>query len=189
MMECMRLIRILRRLFGHRHAVIIGIALPIFLGAVSVMNGEETAATRFMSKDSVGALSITSKKMTLVNQENMIKFEGDVVLERDSMIIKAKKVDVVFAPLSEKEQGFVDTADKKRELSTITATGDVEFVQGRRTILSQKVLYNRRDEKMIFTGSPNIREGEDELKGERITVYIREDRVVVDGGEAIIHPR
>ena len=105
------------------------------------------------------------------------------------MIIKEKKVDVVFAPFSEKEQGFVDAADKKRELSTITATGNVEFVQGRRTILSQKVLYNKKDEKMIFTGSPNVREGEDELKGERITVYIREDRVVVDGGEAIIHPR
>ena len=188
-MECMRLIGILRRLCGHKHTVIIVIALPIFLGAVSVMNGEETAATRFMSKDSAGALSITSKKMTLVNQENMIVFEGDVVLERDSMIIKAKKVDVVFAPFSEKEQGFVDAADKKRELSTITATGNVEFVQGRRTILSQKVLYNKKDEKMIFTGSPNVREGEDELKGERITIYIREDRVVVDGGEAIIHPR
>ena len=188
-MECMRLIRILRRLCGHKHTVIIVIALPIFLSAVSVMNGEEIAATRFMSKDSAGALSITSKKMTLVNQENMIVFEGDVVLERDSMIIKAKKVDVAFAPFSEKEQGFVDAADKKRELSTITATGNVEFVQGRRTILSQKVLYNKKDEKMIFTGSPNVREGEDELKGERITVYIREDRVVVDGGEAIIHPR
>lgn len=186
----MKLIKILRRLCGHKYAVIIVVALPICLGAVSVMHGETTAtSTRFMSRDSGGAVSITSKKMTLVNQENKILFEGDVVLERDSMIIKAKLIDVVFAPFSEKGQGFVDTADKKRELSTITATGDVEFVQGKRIILSQKVLYNKKDEKMVFTGSPSVREGADELRGERITVYISEDRLVVDGGEAIIHPR
>ena len=177
------------QLCGKRCWVIIVICLPILLSVVPAIKGEETSATRFISKDSGGVLSITSKTMTLTNQENTILFEGDVVLERDSMILKARKVEIVFNPASANQQGVMETADKKRELSTITATGDVKVVQETRTIVSDKVIYNKKDEKMVFTGSPNVRQGEDELKGERITVYISEDRVVVEGGEAVLHPR
>lgn len=185
----MSLTEIFRRLCGKKYWVIIVLCLPILLFAVPAIKGEEVSATRFISKDSGGALSITSKKMTLTNQENTILFEGDVVLERESMILKARKLEVVFNPASANQQGLMETADKKRELSTITATGDVEFVQGTRTIVSNKVIYNKKDEKMVFTGSPNVRQGEDQLKGERITVYLQEDRVVVEGGEAVLHPR
>ncbi len=58
--------------YGDRHAIIIAICLPIFLFAASVINGEEISATRFISKDQGGALSITSKKVVLKNQENPI---------------------------------------------------------------------------------------------------------------------
>lgn len=181
--------KISRQRYGDRYAIIIVICLPIFLFAASVINGEEISATRFISKDQGGALSITSKKVVIKNQENTILFDGDVIVERDSMILKSDHVEVVFTPLSEREQGLVESVEKKRELSTITATGNVEFRQEARTILSNKVIYYKKDEKMVFTGSPNVREGEDQLKGEKITVYIREDRVVVEGGEAIIHPK
>lgn len=188
-MEYMKLAKILARLCGSRCGIIIVACLPILLFTYADIGGEETSTVQFVTRDQEGALSITSKKMTLKNQENTILFEGDVVVERDTMRLKANKVDVVFIPLSEREQGLVETVDKKREVSTITAMGNVEFVQGARTIHSNKVIYYKKDEKMVFTGSPNIREGQDELKGERITVYIKEDRVVVEGGEAIIYPR
>lgn len=185
----MRLTKIFGQLCGNKYAIIIVMCLPVLLLTVPVVTGEEVSSTRFIAKDQGGALSITSKKMTLKNQENTILFEGNVVVERDSMTLKANKVEVVFTSPSEKEEGLAETIEKKRELSTITATGNVEFVQGERTILSEKVIYYKMDEKMVFTGSPNVRERQDELKGERITVFIREDRVVVEGGEAIIHPR
>jgi len=127
--------------------------------------------------------------MVLKNQENTILFDGNVMVVRDSMTLKADHVEVVFNPLPERERGLVETAEKKRELSTITAIGNVEFQQEARTILSNKVVYYKKDEKMVFTGSPNVKEGEDQLKGEKITVYIKEDRVVIEGGEAVIHPK
>ena len=166
-----------------------GFCLIFLLFNSSTVRGEEPPVTRFISQGEEGALSITSRKMTLKNQEKTILFEGDVVLERDSMRLKARRVEAVFTSLPEGEQGLFESADKKRELSSITATGDVEFIQGSRTVLSNKVIYFKKDERMVFTGSPNIREGKDELKGEKITVHILEDRVVVEGGEAIIHPR
>ncbi len=120
---------------------------------------------------------------------NTIVFEGDVVIEQDTMTLKADVVDAIFEPVSEKENGLIEGADRKRSLSTITATGNIRFIQGSRTVYANRVVYLKKDEKMVFTGSPNIREGRDELKGEKITVFILEDRVVVEGGEAIIHPK
>lgn len=178
--------KIFEPICGNRYGIIIAICLLILLFAVVIAKGEDISSTQFISKEQGGALSITSRKMTLKNQENTILFEGDVVVDRDTMRLKANKVEVVFIPQPEVEQGV---AERKREISTITATGDVEFVQGMRTILSNRVVYHRKDEKMVFTGSPNVKEGEDKLRGERITVFIKEDRVVVEGGEAIIHPR
>lgn len=176
---------------GDRFQIILAVCLPILLLLFSFANsyGEEPSSTHFISRDQEGGLSITSKKMILKNQENTILFEGDVVVERDSAVLKANNVEVMFSPSGAKENGGAEALEKKRELLTITATGDVKFTQGVRTILADKVTYYKKEEKMIFTGAPNVQEGQDELKGEKITVFIKEDRVIVEGGEAVIYPR
>ena len=188
-MEFMRSERIYRRPCGNRHILIAALCLFILLSLPLVCKGEGLSTTRFISQDQGGALSITSRKMTLNNQENTIVFEGDVVIERETMTLKANVVQAVFEPVTERENGMIENSDRKRSLSAITATGDIEFNQGVRTVYANRVVYFKKDEKMVFTGSPNIREGDDELKGEKITVFIKEDRVVVEGGEAIIHPK
>lgn len=175
--------------YGKRQTAIICIALFILLAWTVTSEGQDKSITRFVSQDQGSALSISSHKMTLNNQMNTIVFEGDVIVEQDTMTLKADVVDVVFEPVSEKESRLIDGVERKRTLSTITAAGDISFIQGDRTVYANRVVYSRKDEKMVFTGSPTIREGLDKLKGEKITVFILEDRVVVEGGEAIIHPK
>ncbi len=174
---------------GNRQKLIFCISLIILLVWPAASNGKDESTTRFISQDQGRALTITSSRMTLNNQTNTIVFEGDVTISQEAMTLKADVVDVAFNPTSEGKDGLIGGAERKRSLSTITATGDIRFIQGVRTVYASKVVYYKQDEKMVFTGSPNIKEGRDELKGERITVYILEDRVVVEGGEAIIHPK
>ncbi|MDD5435852.1 MAG: LptA/OstA family protein [Nitrospira sp.] len=186
----MKLKRILRQLCGNSCTIVIAACLPFFLSfiAVPVTKGEEVSSTHFISRDQEGALSITSRKMTLKNQENTVLFEGDVVVNRDSSTLTANSVEVIFDP-AVKGEGVSELKEKKRYLSIITATGDVKFVQGNRLILAEKVIYYKKEERMVFTGAPNIHEGQDELKGEKITVYLNDDRVIIEGGEAVIHQR
>ena len=177
------------REFGKRQTIVIYIALLLLLVRAVTCEGQDKSITRFISQDQGRALSISSSKMTLNNQMNTIVFEGDVIIEQDTMTLKADVVDVVFEAVSERENTLIDGVERKRSLSTITATGDIKFIHGDRTVYANRVVYFKKDEVMVFTGSPNIREGLDKLKGEKITVYILEDRVVVEGGEAIIHPK
>ncbi|OHE59202.1 MAG: hypothetical protein A2Z47_03980 [Thermodesulfovibrio sp. RBG_19FT_COMBO_42_12] len=177
------------REFGKRQTIVIYIALLLLLVRAVTCEGQDKSITRFISQDQGRALSISSSKMTLNNQMNTIVFEGDVIIEQDTMTLKADVVDVVFEAVSERENTLIDGVERKRSLSTITATGDIKFIHGDRTVYANRVVYFKKDEVMVFTGSPNIREGLDKLKGEKITVFILEDRVVVEGGEAIIHPK
>jgi len=174
---------------GKQQTIIVCIALFILLAWPVACRGTDESIAKFVSQDQGRALSISSSKMTLNNQMNTIIFEGDVIIEQEAMTLKADAVDVVFEPASDRENGLIEGVERKRTLSTITATGDIKFIQGDRTIYANTVVYFKKDEKMVFTGSPRILERQDELKGKKITVYILEDRVVVEGGEAIIHPK
>ena len=187
--EFMRSVRTSGQEYGKRQTIIAYITLFILLIWTVTCEGKDESITRFVSQDQGGTLSISSGKMTLNNQMNSIVFEGDVIIEQEAMTLKADIVDVVFEPVSDKENRSIDGVERKRSLSTITAAGDIKFIHGDRTVFADKVVYYRKDEVMVFTGSPTIREGLDKLQGEKITVFILEDRVVVEGGEAIIHPK
>lgn len=177
------------REYGKQQNLIVWIALFILTVWPATCKGQDESIAKFISQDQGRALSISSSKMTLNNQLNTIVFEGDVIIEQEAMTLKANAVDVVFEPASDSENGLIKGVERKRTLSTITATGDIKFIQGVRTIYANRVVYFKKDEKMVFTGSPRILERRDELKGNKITVFILEDRVVVEGGEAIIHPK
>ncbi len=175
--------------FGKLQTVIVYLTLFILLFWTAISEGKDKSITRFVSQDQGRALTISSGKMTLNNPMNSIVFEGDVLIEQETMTLKADVVDVVFEPVSERENSLIEGVERKRSLSTITASGDIKFIHGIRTVYADKVVYFKKEETMVFTGSPSIREGLDKLTGEKITVFILEDRVVVEGGEAIIHPK
>src|SRR3972149_5336369 len=143
-MEFMRSERIYRRPCGNSHILIAAFCLVIFLSLPLVCKGEDLSTTRFISQDQGGALSITSRKMTLNNQENTIVFEGDVVIERETMTLKANVVEAVFEPVTERENEMIENSDRKRSLSAITATGDIEFNQGVRTVYANMVGYENK---------------------------------------------
>ncbi len=185
----MRSGKISRQGCGRRRTLAVFISIAMLLALPVVCTGQNDSVTRFVSQDQGRPLTITSSRMTLNNQLNTIIFEGNVTIAQDAMTLKADTVDAVFEPAAGSENGHAGGAERKRALSTITATGDIKFIQGLRTVYANRAVYFKKDEKVVFTGSPNIREGQDELRGEKITVFILEDRVVVEGGEAIIHPK
>jgi len=165
----MKLRRILLVLYGS------ALFLSFISGFLPYAYGDEIKG-RFISKKD--AISITSNRMVLHQKEHLIVFKGNVVVKGRSITLKADEVEVKF-----KGEG------QRRKISTITATGHVRLYQGDRMVQSDRVVYDRQTAQMVFTGSPYITEGEDRIYGKRIIVYVNKDKVVVEGGEAFIHPR
>jgi len=73
-------------------------------------------------------------------------------------------------------------ADSKK-LKEIVAAGNVKVVQLNRRATSQKATFRQDENQVVFDGDAVIREGENVIRGERVTFYVDEGRSVVEGGK------
>lgn len=149
--------------------------------------------------------TITSKKMTVRNQDSQAVFEETVVLTRGPLIVHSDKLVVLFtprnrasAPLSEgethhpesvrnspaaKEDSKVSTMSN-RSVSRVEATGDanrvrIQYENGKATC--RKAVYFVEGEKIVLTGDPVAWEKGTRVSGKQITIFLTEERSVVEG--------
>jgi lipopolysaccharide export system protein LptA len=70
-----------------------------------------------------------------------------------------------------------------KKLKEISAIGNVKIVQLDRRATGQKATFQQEENKLILDGEAVVREGENEIRGERVTFYINEERSLVEGGK------
>jgi lipopolysaccharide export system protein LptA len=56
-----------------------------------------------------------------------------------------------------------------------------------RVALANKAVYYSKEEKIVLTGEPHIIENENKLGGERITLFMRSERSIVEGGNVLFY--
>lgn len=133
--------------------------------------------------DEVGRLpiEITADKLSADSVRESVTFEGNVVAVQGDVTMYAERV-------------FAEYARDVRAIDKITAEGNVRVVhRGREARAARAVLYNL-EQKIVLTGGADLVQGENTLKGDTVTIYLRENRSVVTGGEggrvrAVIHPQ
>jgi lipopolysaccharide export system protein LptA len=59
---------------------------------------------------------------------------------------------------------------------------------------AEKAVYYQSEEKMVLTGNPVVRMGKDFVEGDRITMFLKEERSVVESSKdkkvrAVIFPK
>jgi lipopolysaccharide export system protein LptA len=117
---------------------------------------------------------ITSKRMQADKLGDKVTFTGKVTLKKEGMTLTSDTMIV-----------FYDVASK--DIREIEARGNVEVRKENRVAFSDHASYYSRDEKIVLTGDARIVENENELGGERITLFMRGDRSVVEGGKVLIY--
>lgn len=150
--------------------------------------------------------TITSKKMTVRNQDGQAVFEGAVVLTRGPLVVYSDLMIVMFnsqsrhpTPLSSSDisgtQGMPSSkantavsAMSNRSVSRVEATGSVnqvkiEYENGNATC--QKAVYFSDEEKIVLTGDPIAWEKGTRVSGKRITIFLAEERSVVEGSSHV----
>jgi lipopolysaccharide export system protein LptA len=154
--------------------------------------------------DGAGNTTITAQKMTVRNQENKAIFEGEVVMTRaglevhsDMMVVSFKAVspdagaasnglspktpDKPSAPL----QGKLPTMGN-RAVSMVEATGRVRIVKDDGQATCGKAVYLGDEEKIVLTESPVAWQKGARVTGKKITMYLAEDRSVVEGESRVM---
>lgn len=174
----------------------LGMALSVPSAEAVVTSGSDTAPA---------STTITAKKMTVRNQEGQALFEGSVVLTKGTLVVYSDKMLVLFHPTgdgangtksasgepSSRDAGKNGAAAKgtdampsvsNRSMSQIEATGRVKIVKENGNATCGRAVYMADTEVITLTENPVAWEKGTRVSGKKITMYLKEDRSVVEGG-------
>jgi lipopolysaccharide export system protein LptA len=78
------------------------------------------------------------------------------------------------------------------KVKEMVATGNVRIDQGTRWAVGGRATYEQEQRTLVLTENPVLHDGPNVVVGERVTVYLDENRSVVEGGQkrvkAVFHP-
>ncbi len=117
---------------------------------------------------------ITSKRMEAQKLDDTVTFVDDVVLKKEAMTLNSDRLIVRYDPAA-------------KGVREIEALGNVVVNQEGRVAMGEKAVYYSREEKIVLTGNARIVENENKLGGERIILFLRENRSVVEGGNVLFY--
>ena len=75
------------------------------------------------------------------------------------------------------------------EITLIHAMGSVVVKQGDKQIRSKEAFYYQKEDKVVLLGEPTALEKDSQVTGTKMTIYLHENRTVVEGSKVIIHPK
>jgi lipopolysaccharide export system protein LptA len=174
--------------------------MVLFFGVVVVF--ADTADTKPPTPEETRT-TITSQRMTVRNQENKAIFEGAVILTKGALVVHSDVMVVFFKAVDPPPGKSIDGAApaygnaagtrsdelpvmSNRAVSTIEATGKVKIFKADGQATCRKAVYDGATEKIVLTGEPVAWQKGTRVTGQKITMYLAEDRSVVEGGSHVM---
>jgi lipopolysaccharide export system protein LptA len=151
--------------------------------------------------DNKAPIKITSDRMEAHQLARTVIFEGHVIVKQNDLTITSKQLKVIMAkenkdlkskskpkstskstPKPEVSQPATANTDLQQKIDYIDFTGDVRVTQQDRVTTSQEAIFFQKDQKILLKGSPVVTKGKDRIEGRLITIYLKDNRCVVEGG-------
>lgn len=143
------------------------------------------------TKRSPGHIVIRSQSLQIDNKLKTVTFLGNVNAKRDDLIINCDEMLVFYENLADKNN--MDTTETS--IKKLVATGHVKIDRADGgSAVSEKAVYYQEEEKIILTGKPVAKQGDSFVEGDRITIFLKENRSVVESFQnkkvkAVIFPK
>lgn len=126
--------------------------------------------------NSKSPIDIKSESMSLDYENHAIVWTGHVHANQANAQLTADKLHVNYL-----DKDF-------KQMKDIVAEGNVRMSQGTRWATGDHGVMDQTKHTMVLTGSPVVHDGNDQITGSKITVYMDTGRSVVEGAHAVIFP-
>jgi len=121
-----------------------------------------------------GRTVITSARIEFDYKEMVAVFDENVRVENPQFLMLADRV-LVFL-------------DGTNDVKQILALGRVSVTNDIRSASCDKAVYTRAADQIVLTGSAELRRGGDSVKGDRIAIWLNDERMEVSPGTFVIAP-
>jgi lipopolysaccharide export system protein LptA len=167
--------------------VLTGLILLWVLSVPALSAGPKEKA----KKKDQGPMVIKSKTLEADDKKKQVTFAGDVEAKRDDFTVHCQKLVVLY----EKPEEQKETEKVSARIDRIIATGAVRIIRAEGGVATgEKAVFYQKDEKLVLTGKPVVKQGEDFVEGDVITLFLKEDRSIVESDKdkrvrAVIFPK
>lgn len=124
--------------------------------------------------------------MTASSEKNQAIFKGSVKLVQGELIVYSDVMIVYFQEKTSPSPAPDSGEEAGKEIHMIEARGHVKIFKGDSRATSEHAVYYKQDEKVILRGSPVAWQEGTKITGPKMTMYLKENRSIVEGGTRVV---
>jgi lipopolysaccharide export system protein LptA len=123
------------------------------------------------AEDKNGPVIVDSDSLESMQKEGLSVFKGNVVAKQNNSVQYADRMEVY-------------TDSKTDRIERVVSTGNVRIItRDCRMGTASRTEYYDAEQRVVLIGNARVWRGADIVTGERITIYLAEDRSLVEGGK------
>jgi lipopolysaccharide export system protein LptA len=126
---------------------------------------KSTTGFEFNKKDPI---FITADWMEVDQKQNTITYKGRVVTVQAEMTMRSETLTAYFDP-------------QMKQMKEIVAEGKVNATQGNRMATGEKAVFDDKAKTVTLTGSPVMRQGNNQVSGVKVVYFIEQDKAIAEG--------
>jgi lipopolysaccharide export system protein LptA len=128
------------------------------------------------------------------HEKRMVVFSGNAVATQGARTIQADRLTLYYKENRKTAGRSTAGVEGTQDLERVEANGHVTITEGERVVTGEDAIFEQDIQKITMTGSPVLREGANIIRGDRIVVFLDENRGVVESLEnrrvtATIYPK
>ena len=134
---------------------------------------------------------IKSDSLVVDDAKKIVIFTGQVNAKKDDFTIDCDKMVVYYKSANPS----ASKGNLGAKITKIVAEGDVKIHRRAGGVaLARRAVYYQDEERVVLTGDPMVKQGEDFVQGDKITIFLKENRSIVESSQqrkvkAVIYPK
>ncbi len=124
--------------------------------------------------------------MIASSEKNRAIFKGSVKLVQGELTVFSDLMIVFFQSAAPAHVTTEQAGREPKEIHMVEARGHVRILKGESRATSDHALYYKKEEKVILRGHSVAWQEGTRISGPKMTMYLRENRSVVEGGTRVV---
>jgi lipopolysaccharide transport protein LptA len=137
-------------------------------------------------------MTVQADSMIFLDRKDKVIFNGSVVVVQGDFTLKTDHLEMMLADKGKKPEGTSHQPGLSldgREISFMTANGNVDIRQGNQRARADHAIYHKASSLVELSGKPEAWQGDTYLTGTKISLWLNENRSTVVNGRVIFHPK
>ena len=159
----------------------IGTAINFMLLSPPWANSFSQEELKLKKISNTSPITINSNTLEVDQKKRTIVFAGSVKAAQENMVVNCDKMIVYYRNTNEKNEPSIGSS----RIEKIVAFGNVAItmpVDNKAT--AGKAVFYENEGKAVLTENPRVQQGPDFVEGHRITIFLNEDRSIIEGNDS-----